>query len=127
MDAQETKCDCNECTEEIERVLLRQEKRDEANARIISEMYAKIEQLTDFVMTEQVALKNQITKLAAAQNTTNKSASASTGNNLATTYFLDIDTKLARIEGKLTQLAATSSSGAKAPTKKKTSTASKTQ
>lgn len=126
MDAQETKCDCNECTQEIERVLLRQEKRDEANARIISEMYAKIEQLTDFVMTEQVALKNQIAKLASAQNTSNKSASVSTGNNLATTYFLDIDTKLARIEGKLIQLSA-SNVDTKAPTKKKTSTSSKTQ
>ena len=106
MDAQkETKCDCNACTEEIERVLLRQEKRDEANVRIISEMYAKIEQLTNFIMTDHAALKEQLTKLVVA-NTSQKSvtAASSSGNNLSATYFLDIDTKLARIEGKITQL-----------------------
>lgn len=119
MDAQETKCNCSECTIETKKVLLRQEKRDEANARIIGEMYAKIQQLTDVVMSEQVALKNQITKLLAAQNNFQKIASASTGKDLSATYFLDIDTKLGRIEAKLTQLTATTTQST--TTAKKTS------
>jgi predicted metal-dependent hydrolase len=112
-DAKETKsqgessaCDCGECSQEIEKVLRRMEERDEANARIVSQMYAKIEQLTDFVMKEQSTLRNQIAKLSTAQtsNPVQSSTTQSSGN-LTATYFLDIETKLSRIEGRIVKLA----------------------
>lgn len=100
-------CDCKECVkaEQIQDLLMRLDKRDEANNRIISELYAKIAQLTDVVMSEHAAMRQQIAKITSAPAFTQASSNNNGGGGgLTQTYFLELDTKLARIETKLVQV-----------------------
>jgi hypothetical protein len=94
-------CDCKEChaTDDVKQALIRLEKRDETNVRLISEMAGQINNLT----TEIKVISKQINKVLQSQQSLQRPATATiTTSNLQSDYQLASD--IAEIKNALQNL-----------------------